>query len=269
MTVEFMRFEQSSEIHFGPNLPIPGMSEKTGHLITNIKSWFFLCGIFLQLFLFLLISIGYIQMPSSDTDLQIGIVDEISHSEHSDDATEDLDFSVHQRKFPLGVTLSFIENGYIILWTSKDYFWSWATGDFPIDQNDAYFTQIIALVFGLLSIVLFTYVSYLWRYDTINFLDSVTCWCWLCADFMWMIGEIVIRYKYTQLDDENQADDSITRIISTVFFSCGLLLQLGIFVYFALAKRKSLSSSHQLYAKVELTELLDDKIDVVSVQSTV
>jgi hypothetical protein len=45
------------------------------------------------------------------------------------------------KKYPLGFSLTFIENGYIILWICKDYFWSWATGDFPIEhRNVGYFT---------------------------------------------------------------------------------------------------------------------------------
>jgi hypothetical protein len=44
------------------------------------------------------------------------------------------------KKYPLGFSLTFIENGYIILWISKDYFWSWATGDFDISRNAGYFT---------------------------------------------------------------------------------------------------------------------------------
>lgn len=43
-------------------------------------------------------------------------------------------------RYPMGFSLTFIENCYIVLWISKDYFWSWATGDFKINYTAGIFT---------------------------------------------------------------------------------------------------------------------------------
>lgn len=153
----------------------------------------------MQILLFALIATGRMEMPDSIHPRRDSI-DKNSEQIHE----EQLD-----QPYPLGLTMAFIENGYIILWTSKDYFWSWATGDFPISQEMAYFTEVIAISFGFLSVLLFGYITCMWRGQGhfVNCVDSLTCLLWLCADFMWMVGEIIIRYRFTQLDDVNQDND--------------------------------------------------------------
>jgi hypothetical protein len=64
----------------------------------------------------------------SDSSLDNGVLDSFRR------------FIPTTKKYPLGFSLTFIENGYIVLWISKDYFWSWATGDFHIGRNAGYVT---------------------------------------------------------------------------------------------------------------------------------
>lgn len=49
------------------------------------------------------------------------------------------------------------------------------------------------MLFGFLSVSLFAYVSYRWRFHFVNMMDSLTSFCWLSANFIWMAGEVFIR----------------------------------------------------------------------------
>ena len=191
MSVEFMVYKESSDIHFGPHTPVGGLTVEQGDKLTVIKSYFFLAGIFIQLLLFVLIHLGWLEMPS-DTDSDIDsehqrggqqiddtwsdggegdgrvrrrtasrgdevLLVEAGQSSSSGDADvaavaavsdiprqsadeAHVSPSPNPDTHPLGFTLTFIENGYIVLWISKDYFWSWATGDFEVDRGTGYFT---------------------------------------------------------------------------------------------------------------------------------
>jgi hypothetical protein len=158
MSVEFMVYKESSDVHFGPHTPVGGISMKTGDTLTVAKSYFFLAGIAIQLLLFGCINMGWLDMPV-DEDVEGGVrlgddvamLDDVS--EHGSASTEDEDGGAPGRdsealpplsdpltEHPLGFTLTFIENSYIVLWICKDYFWSWATGDFEVDRRAGYFT---------------------------------------------------------------------------------------------------------------------------------
>jgi len=143
------------------------------------------------------------------------------------------------KKYPLGFSLTFIENGYIILWICKDYFWSWATGDFHINRNAGYVTEFVSMFFGVLSVCLYTFVAYAWRGHFVNLMDSLTSWCWLFSNFTWMAGEIFIRYDSMRLNDDNQGDDGLTRLLSGVFFVVGLNVQVCVLCHFVLEARRA------------------------------
>lgn len=57
--------------------------------------------------------------------------------------------------------------------------------------------EVISMFLGTLSVLLYTYIAYAWRKDYVNMMDSLTSWCWLFANFVWMSGEIFIRCQHT------------------------------------------------------------------------
>lgn len=146
MCVEFMLNKESSDIHFGPHTPIGGISVHQGAQLTAAKSYFFLAAILVQFYYYILIRWGVVVMPRDET--QAPRIDESYHSHSSSStssSTEDLnllaigDFQevetqeiFNPHRYPFGFTLTFIEHLYIVLWISKDYFWSWASGDFHV-----------------------------------------------------------------------------------------------------------------------------------------
>lgn len=165
MSVEFMVYKESSDVHFGPHTPVGGISMETGNTLTVVKSYFFLAGIAIQLLLFGFINMGWLDMPADenvgeDNEIvrlgdDIAMLEDVSETggiEHSSNETsesESLPYLSHASiEHPLGLSLTFIENSYIVLWISKDYFWSWATGDFEVDRGAGYFTG--ELVYPLL-----------------------------------------------------------------------------------------------------------------------
>jgi hypothetical protein len=156
MCVEFMLNKESSAVHFGPHTPLGGMSVETGHILTSAKSYLFLLAIGLQFILYFCIHLGLIEMPPDESEKSYGysLTDGTLHSQEeegnlhfgshlidrrdeTDLGTEDI-FPSH--RYPMGFSLTFIENCYIVLWISKDYFWSWATGDFKISRLAGRFT---------------------------------------------------------------------------------------------------------------------------------
>jgi hypothetical protein len=54
------------------------------------------------------------------------------------------------------------------------------------------------MLFGMLSVSLFGYVTYCWRHHFVNMMDSLTSFCWLSANLIWMGGEVFIRWVETQ-----------------------------------------------------------------------
>lgn len=236
--------KESSAVHFGPHTPLGGMSIETGSFLTSLKSYMFLAAICLQFLLYILIHLELVEMPRDESDKLYGysLADGSFHSLNSS-VSENIQ-SDHRRlvdideekeietadifpshRYPMGFTLTFIENCYIVLWISKDYFWSWATGDFKINPIAGVFTEGVSILFGVLSVSLFAYVTYCWRHHFVNMMDSLTSFCWLTANLIWMSGEVFIRYGNLQLDDFDQADDEIARLFSGLFFLFGLQIQ--------------------------------------------
>lgn len=152
MCVEFMLNKESSAVHFGPHTPLGGMSVETGQLLTSIKSYLFLIAIWIQFALYLLIHLGRVEMPI-DSENKSGYSffdssqDTIVNSSHQLLGFEnDEENFPSSHRYPVEVSLTFIENCYIVLWISKDYFWSWATGDFKINRLAGIFTGIIYFI---------------------------------------------------------------------------------------------------------------------------
>lgn len=91
---------------------------------------------------------------SSDADMDTSVLDSFRR------------FIPTTRKYPLGFSLSFIENGYIVLWICKDYFWSWATGDFNIERRAGYLAGTVS--------ALLQKNSFLSANNLLNFLSSLS-----------------------------------------------------------------------------------------------
>jgi hypothetical protein len=126
------------------------------------------------------------------------------------------------------LTLAYIENAYIIFWISKDLFWSWGTGDLTKGQDLAIMYEALAMSFGCLSIFIYILTAYLYRRNILRLFDCITTIFWISANFVWMCGEFFLRYDNLTYDDENEGNDSSTRIVSAILFTLGLLIQLVI-----------------------------------------
>jgi hypothetical protein len=151
--------KESSAIHFGPHTPLGGMSVETGQILTAGKSYLFLAAIGLQFILYFCIHLGLIEMPPDESEKSYGysLTDGAFHSheqegnhfpiessdqslDQNDEAELESEDIFPSHRYPMGFSLTFIENCYIVLWISKDYFWSWATGDFKISGLAGLFT---------------------------------------------------------------------------------------------------------------------------------
>jgi hypothetical protein len=233
MCVEFMLNKESSAVHFGPHTPLGGMSVETGHCLTSAKSYLFLIAIGIQFALYFCIHVGLVEMPPDESGKNYGysLSDGSFHSQgdseensthfepndrdhqslvRQDEKENDTEDIFPSHRYPMGFSLTLIENCYIVLWISKDYFWSWATGDFKINQTAGIFTgqqnssssfivvmflaECVSMLFGILSVALFAYVTYCWRHHFVNMMDSLTSFCWLSANLVWMGGEVFIRF---------------------------------------------------------------------------
>ena len=91
--------------------------------------------------------------------------------------------------------------------------------------------EIAAVFFGTLTVLLFLFISYCYRHTFVDFVDSFTSLSWVSANFLWMIGEIFLRYENLTLDDKNQGDDTIFRVCALVFFIFGLICQVVVIFY--------------------------------------
>jgi hypothetical protein len=137
------------------------------------------------------------------------------------------------------VTLAFIENAYIIFWISKDLFWSWGTGDLTKGKNLAIMFEALAMCFGLLSIFIYILTAYLYRRNVLRLLDSITTIFWISANYVWMCGEFFLRYENLTYDDEDEGNDTTTRIVSAILFCLGIILQIFVCSILVYQKRKN------------------------------
>lgn len=260
MTVEFMVYPSSSNIHIGPDYtPLGGMPHSVEVFFVVFKSWLFGAAVLLQVVLYIGYFKGFIEMPRDEeslpahTNIEIGeLLEEFPEMEEE---------VIPAQRRPFGLSMTCVEHMYILLWVCKDYFWSWATGDFIIHQPAGYITEACSLLFGSLSVLLFFYVMYINRLHFVNLLDALTSWCWLFANFTWMAGEIFIRYQNLTLDDENQGDDGSTRLASAIFFMCGLVIQF--IVIFHLAIQRLQPKKRRSLGFVELHDMSDSSNDVM------
>lgn len=151
------------------------------------------------------------------------------------------------------ITLVFVENMYIVFWISKDFFWSWGTGDFTKGLTSAIFYESFAIFFGMVSFCVLSVTAYLYRGNVVRLVDAVTTLCWVAANFVWMSGELFLRYANLQLDDSDQGNDGATRAAASCLFSIGILLQLAM-VAFVLSRGLRLSHWRWRYRRYKRGE---------------
>lgn len=257
MTIEFTDINPSSNIHFGPDVPIGGIPESSIYVMTQTKTILFLIGWLSQISMYVLIYWGRLPMPEQqDEDIVIRneatlfLLGKQSYSAStvSDvDAMLDMDDefpdyhdleTFHTRSQPSPqITLAFIENAYIIFWISKDLFWSFGTGDLTQGLDSAIIYEIFAMCFGFTALCVYLVTAYIYRRKKLRFLDSLTTVFWISANYVWMCGEFFIRYDNLQYDDGTAGNDRNTRIASATLFALGFATQVYVSIVLYLRYR--------------------------------
>lgn len=248
MTTEFVAETPSSNVHLGPPVPLGGVSAQAVEDMVNIKSVLFLISSFVQITMYILVFCKIIPMPEDDEEDIVSKNEAIlffygsqSYSkqlqyntelDNSDDVNIiSLDGAGYERQGSsqsgpsYGFSLIFIENAYILFWILKDLCWSWGTGDLTHDQETAIVFESLALCCGTMSIFVYALTSYLYRRNTLRFLDAITTIFWIAANFVWMSGEFFLRYDNLEHDDATQGNDYNTRVASATLFLLGLAIQ--------------------------------------------
>lgn len=261
MTIEFTDITPSSNIHFGPDVPIGGIPESSIYVMTQTKTFLFLIGWLSQIAMYVLIYCGKIPMPEqqdedivirneatlfllgkqSYTAAMVSDVDAMLDLEEEFPEYHDLDtFHTRSQASPQ-ITLAFIENAYIIFWISKDLFWSFGTGDLTQGLDSAIIYEIFAMCFGFTALCVYLVTAYIYRRKKLRFLDSLTTIFWISANYVWMCGEFFIRYDNLQYDDATAGNDRNTRIASATLFALGFATQIyvSIVLYWRYRKRQS------------------------------
>jgi hypothetical protein len=250
MMCEFIAVTPSSRIHVGPQVPIGGLDAKTIDRMIDTKTIIILIGGGIQLFMYIGIALRFIVVPGSDTPEDVIVTNEakllccgrrrsyeqtsttIDPIDFDDDLNMSLDLDGHNSDFTL--TYSYISNTFIVFWIVKDSFWAFGTGDLGFadlvfnSKDLVLFYEGGAMTAGALAITAVMISAYLLRRDVMTFLDHIVGILWLSSNYCWMIGEFFLRYRNLELDDGNEGDDMITRIIASVLFSSSFALQLYI-----------------------------------------
>lgn len=136
------------------------------------------------------------------------------------------------------MSVAFFENIYITLWVGKDVFWSMGTGDWEsVRETRLVLTlESIGLMLGFFTLVAYTLTAYIYRRSVVSLLDSCTVLLWIGANFTWMTGEFFLRFHNMEFDDGTEGNDRDTRIISTVLFTSGMMIQIGVIAYLSTVK---------------------------------
>lgn len=269
MTIEFTDTHPSSNVHFGPPVPIGGIPEHVIYMMTQAKTVLFLIGVMIQITLYVSIFNKWIPVPEQqDEDIVIrneatlfllgknSYASAGTESDHPGDAMlnlddefpdyHELDTSFNRTASP-PVTLASIENAYIIFWISKDMFWSFGTGDITVSKDVAIACEILAMCFGFTALCVYLVTAYIYRRRKLRFLDGLTAIFWISANYTWMCGEFFIRYHNMDHDDGDAGDDHNTRVAAACLFIAGFLTQ--VFVTGALYWRFRLRHAGQSGAR--------------------
>lgn len=289
MTIEFMSEPLSSDIHWGPHVPIRPLSKKVQFWLNVAKTSLFSVSLFVQLVLFIGVRSGHIGMPQNIED-DADAVDELAqlericgcgklrdtslpmdpasltHDQYNEESSglspaSDVQGRHHTPQSPnsetttahkesvdraqsLTLSVAFFENIYIALWVGKDVFWSMGTGDWETVRETRLVLSMetIGLFLGFLTLLTYSLTAYIYRRSTIAFLDSCTVLLWIAANFTWMAGEFFLRFHNMEFDDGTEGNDRDTRIVSTVLFTSGIMIQLGVIAYLSSVKPRQARS---------------------------
>lgn len=295
MTIEFMSEPLSSDIHWGPHVPIAPMSKQVQFWLNFVKTSLFSISLLVQLVLYLGVVSGRIAMPQNiDDDSEA--LSELANIERLCGCGRLRDTSLPMENSPIGhpnnhqlyetdtgssfenialhpnntntnssshssnnnrsrnispnpkdsgndhahsvISIAYFENFYIALWVGKDVFWSMGTGDWEsVRETRLVLTlESIGLILGFFTLLTCLLTAYVYRRNTVTLLDSITVLLWVAANFVWMSGEFFIRFHNMEFDDSNEGNDRDTRIISTILFTSGIMIQFGVIAYLSAVK---------------------------------
>jgi hypothetical protein len=262
MSIEFISTNSSSNIHFGPDVPLSTMSDGTENVITNIKIALFSISFGTQILMYLGIWQGWFEMPkhlSEDSSAIFELTRLIGDRNQLGLARNQNRLGpLNEPVLPRGISTAFVEFLYITFWIAKDMLWSYGTGDIEINNRPlAIFLETMGLCCGLLAMLVYIVTAYIYRHSRICFLDCMTTIFWIAANYVWMSGEFFVRYKNLQLTDDNSGNDRNPRIIATTFFLCGIGIQLYVILYLSLSAICSRRSSSGRTPRIELNPRLD------------
>jgi hypothetical protein len=246
MSIEFIDTERSSNIHFGPAVPLSTMAASTEQTITNIKIAMFSISFATQVIMYVGIYKGWFEMPrhlSEDPGALYELTRLIGDRNQIIASRNQNRLGSNELTLPRGISTAFVEYMYIALWIAKDMLWSYGTGDIEINNRPlAIFLETMGLCSGLLAVLVYIVTAYIYRHSRICFLDCLTTIFWIAANYVWMSGEFFVRYNNLQLDDLNEGNDRNPRIIASTFFACGIAIQAYVLIYLslgAICSRKS------------------------------
>jgi hypothetical protein len=235
MTIEFIAVETSSNVHWGPRVPLGSMPDSTQKYMNDVKLTLFAMSLTIQFTLYLGLFLGCLEMPAHFNE-DVVLLNEINYifgqNTSQENQTTDADMLVLRGEANLEhvqrnrITTAFVEYTYIVFWIMKDLFWSCGTGDIETNNEQlAIFLETIALLCGVLALGSYVLTAYISRRDIVGLADSISTLSWIAANYVWMGGEFFVRYKNLELDDLDEGNDENTRIASTAFFLMGFFIQ--------------------------------------------
>lgn len=262
MSIEFVAVESSSNIHFGPDIPLATMSDNLQDNLTYIKMALFSVSLASQLVMYAGIFSDKLEMPRHYDEDLVSTNELLLFCGYPANQTftaEENGEYIAQK----GISTAFVEYTYILFWIMKDLFWSCGTGD--VETNNAalaIFLEVLALFCGVLALCSYFLTAYIYRRSWVSFLDSLTTLCWISANFTWMCGEFFLRYDNLQLDDHDEGNDRNPRIIAVAFFATGMFLQLIVITYLSRTYYEPCRSKKRLknnfYPRIEMRSVVTD-----------
>lgn len=269
MSIEFVAVESSSDIHFGPHIPLATMSDELQMQITYVKIGLFAMSLISQLVMYVGIFTEKLEMPRNYDEDLVSTNELLLLCGYPANQTI-RDEENEEYMAAKGISTAFVEYTYILFWIMKDLFWSCGTGDVDTSNEElAVFMEILALMCGIFALCSYFVTAYIYRRSWTCLFDALTTLCWIAANFTWMCGEFFLRYDNLQLDDLNEGNDRNTRIVATTFFATGMVLQLVVIVYLSRTYYEPCAPRRRrkknFYPRIEMRGMVSNGVRAVSV----